>query len=649
MKLYFLALSICLSFSAFCQGLSATACPGCQYDSAQFGASPSPFAVGLFPDSIVITQDAYVDTDVTYLLPQKINTGISVAPTATVINVTILGVNATTPLPTGIHITCNKAPSCSYDISAGRYGCVKICGITAQAATNGWVEADISVAGTGSAAGTTETQNQNIKFYYKILPDTSACHTVCFVNKIHSGCDSATIGVEAGIDIACAQPILNPCTFDWNFGNGTSDSNQTLQQVISPQYVTYNSPGVYPVTLSAYTGQLVITGATFTVPDDPKLLGFLPCATGCAWYNNICNGDGINPGANDFHLNFTIGSSSYSTSGAGGGNLTGTYTGLNYPVTSQAVAIDIEDHCELSNLTSSTATTLVTGPGTYTWSAGSDGNGTFTVSLLPMDSVSYTDSVYIYASPDSPVITLAADTACQGDSVLLSIDSSYAVDNVLWFKDSTNISGASGISLYAKASGLYTVTVTNPATGCKAASLPVALAVSGPLPYSPLVYYYGAGNEMFIDGFITGQTAVWYYDSTVVPGHNGEFCPIVGYGSYYAVVYPTGFPQCGVSTNAVNYTPSGINEVSGDISNLRVYPNPNNGAFTIKVNVLTAGNVNIKLTDVLGRVVYENTVAASQSAELKADINVAPLTKGIYTLEVTNDQGVSATKKVVID
>ena len=191
------------TFSLFILGNASAqldgACPGCVANTAQFGTNISTFSVGLFPDSLIITQNDSIDTVVTYLLPQQINTGISVAPTATVTEVQILGISATSPLPAGIHATCdNYSTQCQYYPQTYRFGCVKICGITAQAATNGWVEADITVAGTGTAAGTTETQNENIKFYYMILPDTSACHTVCFQNKINKGCDSATIGVQAG-------------------------------------------------------------------------------------------------------------------------------------------------------------------------------------------------------------------------------------------------------------------------------------------------------------------------------------------------------------------------------------------------------------------------------------------------------------------
>jgi hypothetical protein len=644
-KLLFVILFVSAFGSAIAQ-LNGN-CPGCIINSAQFGSNITQYSVGLFPDSIVITQDDSVNIDVTYLLPQLDATGISIAPTATVTEVQILGINASTPLPTGISATCDQyAHSCAYYPQTYRYGCVKICGITAQAATNGWVLAQITVAGTGTAAGTTETQNQNINFYYKILPDTSVCHTVCFQNKIKSGCDSATLGIVAGADIACPNPILNPCSYDWAFGNGTVDTGLDISAVATPTPVTYSAPGTYPVTLTSYTNQLQITGASFTVPSDPLTLGFIPCTSGCPWYNNICNGSGINPSANNFSLDFSIGTSTYSTSGAGGGNLTGSFTGLNYPVSSQAVAISVHDACLATPLNSATATVLITGPGTYTWAAGSDATGSITVSSVPMDTFSYTDSVHIYASPDSPVITINKDSICNGDSTELNIGSAYAGYSILWYRDTVYLPNAAGdTAFYAYNSGSYHVKVTNPVTQCTAMSAPVTLAVSGGISQATTVYY--SGGQLFLDPFLPGTSALWYFDSTLVTGQTGQFLTSLGNGNYYAVIYPTGFPFCTVTTNVVPVNINGIESTPDDVYNLSVFPNPNSGIFAVKVNVITPGTVGISLTDMLGRVVYENALV-NISGEIKDNINVSGMAKGVYTLSVNTDKG-KATKRVVVE
>lgn len=617
-------------------------CPGCVANTAQF-VNPSAFAVGLFPDSIVVRQNDSVNIDVTYLLPQQINTGIGIAPVATVTEVDILGINAGTPLPNGLSVTCDQnANGCKYYPQTYRYGCVKVCGITSQAATNGYVLAQVSVAGTGTAAGQTQTQQQYINFYYKILPDTSACHSVCFQNKINSGCDSATLGIYAGIDITCPNPILNPCTFDWAYGNGQTGTGLTVTPV------TYSAPGAYPVTLTANTDQLVVTAASFTVPPDPTLFG-IACVTGCSWYNNICNGSGINNSANDFDINITIGSSNYSTGGAGSGNLTGNFTGLNYPVNNQAVSLYVHDKCLLTNITTATTTFTITGPGVYNWTIGSDASGSITVSQVPLNSNTYTDTVFIYSLPDTPVITVSKDSICKGDSVALNIGSKYAGYNILWYQDSTFIAaaGTTDTLIYVKVTGNYSVKVTNPATRCSNSSAPVAVAVSGTIPFAANIFYQSGPPELFLNPFLGGSSALWYFDSTLVSGQNGQFLPSLGNGNYYAKVFPTGFPQCSITSAVYNLNINGIDELPSDIYNLAVYPNPNNGAFTVKLNVVTQGNVAIKLTDMLGRSVYENGLV-NITGEVKDNINITGMAKGIYTLEVNTAKG-RATKRVVIN
>lgn len=640
-KLILISLSIFVMGSAYSQ-LNGN-CPGCVANTAQFGAGVTDFSVGLFPDTVIITQNAAVNLDVTYLLPKQAATGISIAPTATVNEVQILGINGSNPLPSGLSVTCDQvANNCAYFPQTYRFGCVKICGTTPDPATNGFVLAKITVAGTGSAAGQTQTQNQDISFYYKILPDTTACHTVCFQNKINSGCDSATLGIYAGIDIHCADPILHPCSFDWDFGNGTTGSG------LNNQSAKYAAIGSYPVTLTTHTKKLQVTAASFTVPPDPTLFG-IACFSGCSWYNNICNGSGVNNSANNFDVNVTIGSSNFSTGGAGGGNLTGNFTGLHFDVTSQAVSLYVHDACLLSNITTATTTFIITGPGVYPWSIGTDATGTLTVSELPMDSASYVDSAYIFASPDTPIISLAKDTLCQGDSVMLTISGQlYAGDKISWYQDSIYLSDYTDTFAYVHNPGNYTVKVVNQTTHCQAISQPQHITVSGSVPFSATIYYDNSGHQLFLNPFLPGNTSVWYLDSVLVSGVSGQFLPSPVNGTYYAYVYPTGFPQCSLLSNIYTQNlPNGIEEAAGDVTNLSVYPNPNNGTFAVRVNVLTPGAVNIKLTDMLGRTVYEKALV-NQTGEIKDNVNVSELTKNVYTLEVTTDRG-RATKRVVID
>ncbi len=604
-------------------------CPGCVANTAQFGSNITDFSVGLFPDSITVTQDDSALVLITYLLPKQVNTGISIAPTATVTEVQILGINAAYPIPSGLNVTCNNyATNCQYYPQTNRYGCVYMCGLTHDAATNGWVQAKITVAGTGSAAGQTQTQNQDISFYYRILPDTNACHTVCFQNKVNTGCDSATIGVLAGIDITCADPILHPCSFAWDYGNGQTGAGLTVQQE------NYASPGSYPVTLTKRTRKLIITSAALS--------------TVSGW-SNICNGYNVlNPGANHYELNFSIGSATYNTSSCCNGPQS--YNNLNYPVDNQAVAITVQDNCLLTTLNSSTATLTVNGPGTYTWSVtGSNAaSGSITVAEVPQDSVSYTDSVHIYASPVVPVVLASHDSICSGDSVRLSIGAQYAGMTVNWYQDSTYLAGYTDSAIYVYTSGNYRAKVIDPISHCTSISAATPVAVSTTVPNAGNILYSPGQHELYLNPFDPATAVTWYYDSVAVSGQSGRIIPYLGDGTYQAVIYPAGFLQCSFTSPAyVLNTNTGIEDPQNDVYDLSVYPNPNNGTFAVSVNVVTVGDVAIKVTDMLGREVYSKSLS-NQTGVVKDNMNLSDLAKNVYTLEVSTAKG-KITKRVVIE
>jgi len=72
-------------------------------------------------------------------------------------------------------------------------------------------------------------------------------------------------------------------------------------------------------------------------------------------------------------------------------------------------------------------------------------------------------------------------------------------------------------------------------------------------------------------------------------------------------------------------TCTGISELSNQ-SGLRIYPNPNNGEFTIEL--ISVNNTYITITNVLGQIIK------TQKAELTNKININAFDKGIYFISV---------------
>jgi hypothetical protein len=76
-----------------------------------------------------------------------------------------------------------------------------------------------------------------------------------------------------------------------------------------------------------------------------------------------------------------------------------------------------------------------------------------------------------------------------------------------------------------------------------------------------------------------------------------------------------------------------VNAVAGDV---RVVPNPNNGTFSVRGTLSTAGDeeVSMEVTDVLGQVIYKSKVTA-RGGKLNEIITLSStLANGMYMLNM---------------
>jgi hypothetical protein len=83
----------------------------------------------------------------------------------------------------------------------------------------------------------------------------------------------------------------------------------------------------------------------------------------------------------------------------------------------------------------------------------------------------------------------------------------------------------------------------------------------------------------------------------------------------------------------------GVNNISGSTSKVAVYPNPNNGVFTISLEGSAVKT--IEVVDITGR----RVLTTSSSTDL-TDVNISELANGVYYVKVKSDN-VSEVIKVV--
>jgi len=91
------------------------------------------------------------------------------------------------------------------------------------------------------------------------------------------------------------------------------------------------------------------------------------------------------------------------------------------------------------------------------------------------------------------------------------------------------------------------------------------------------------------------------------------------------------------------YDYTGIDDVNG--AGIKIYPNPNNGQFTLNLNATQATDFEVKLVNALGMSVLYKTIEVN--GNYSEVINISDLSEGIYYLYLKSDEN-SVIRKVVV-
>jgi PKD repeat protein len=251
------------------------------------------------------------------------------------------------------------------------------------------------------------------------------------------------------------------------------------------------------------------------------------------------------------------------------------------------------------------------------------------VKLVVSNASAQSDSItrfsYIAISPQiQPTITLIGkDTVCSGQSIILtsSLGNSYS-----WFPN-----GSSLPNITPSSTGSYTVSVTD-VFGCTSVSAPMHVVIN-PIPLPNITQ---SGDTLF-SSFSSGNQ--WYRGGVLIPGATGPFYVINGSGFY--TVHVTSAEGCtGISNSIV-----GIREDAALQSSMNVFPNPNDGRFMLEITLSGHAGYTLRISDVMGRVVYSEQFASNGSQQKSFDLST--FGKGVYLLEVSGSKG-KAVKKVIV-
>lgn len=283
------------------------------------------------------------------------------------------------------------------------------------------------------------------------------------------------------------------------------------------------------------------------------------------------------------------------------------------------------------------AVITATGASTYTWSNGPNTNA---ITVSPMFTTNYSvtgtnplsgclgtavKNIVVNQLPQVGILAFKT-TVCEGESVSMQ---AISANNYTWS------AGPSTMALITvtptQNANTYTV-VGSDVFGCTNQAVQT-------INVNPLPVISVTGNTMICMGNaanLTGSGAgpngsyEWKASNLYLISNPISASPQVT--TTYMVTGTDGTTGCkGSQMVTVAVDPcTGINSITGSSNKVSVYPNPNNGMFTVELN--NSLSKTIEVIDVTGRIVLSNTTSNNV-----VDVNISALSNGVYYVKVKSE------------
>jgi len=488
------------------------------------------------------------------------------------------------------------------------------------------------VNGTVLSSATTNTGVGSVTISY--AADTVGKVTAHIINNVN--CFGGNGGMASAIVTGGSPTYI----YAWTPVGGTRDTASGL------------SAGTYTITVHDPCGNSVSATAIITQPSAVAVSASPLANISCNGGNNGTASSTVNGGTGPYTYSWTP---SGGNSAVGSGLSAGVYTlnvtdnhgctgsarvTITQPNT-LAVSAKTTANIDCNGNSDGAASAIVssgTSPYTYAWSPA--GGSTANISNMPAGtySINVTDN---NGCTGSAVITITQPAAALATS--LSV-----LNNVLCNGQSTGSIDAStsgGTSPYtyawtgggtkdtaiALSAGTYTLNLLD-AHGCKVSASGV---ISQPSAVSIIK------NTTPDDGSCTGSAWV-VVNGGVAPyvylwsnGIKGAYNYGICHNTYCCSV--TDAHGCADSVCIIVESDAGINNIASGAGKISVYPNPNNGQFTI-VSSASSGISMVEIYNVLGEKVYTTSLNSNKGGTSSININNQP--NGIYLYRViSNDNG----------
>jgi hypothetical protein len=286
---------------------------------------------------------------------------------------------------------------------------------------------------------------------------------------------------------------------------------------------------------------------------------------------------------------------------------------------------------------SSVTLNAVNTSGNYLWSITGEITSTIEASIAGSYTVTVTDPTTGCAATSLPVVVTQGTSAapvivasgptefCDGGSVVLSVEPSDEYISYLW------VTGSFDPTITVEESGSYWVQVVD-ANNCINNTLvnnPTVVTVWDP---TPIIVQNGGDLQVSNGPFATYQ---WFRNGNPVPGENGPtFTPSTS-GNYYVQV--TDVNGCTANSSNIEFTATGTGD-ENDLFSLNIYPNPNNGQFTIEADLGTSTDVTLVVKDVLGRELMQPE-RIETTTTFRRSFDISHLSNGVYYVHIIGSEG----------
>ncbi|MFI5172859.1 MAG: hypothetical protein ACHQFW_10735, partial [Chitinophagales bacterium] len=208
-------------------------------------------------------------------------------------------------------------------------------------------------------------------------------------------------------------------------------------------------------------------------------------------------------------------------------------------------------------------------------------------------------------------------TFCQGNTVLLSAIFSGA--SVQWKKNGTNIAGATSSNYSVNKTGDYTAVTTSP---CGTATSTIIHVTVNKNPTASITAggattFCAGGSVTLTEAAVAGSTYQWYKGASAIAGATSTNYIATTAGNYKCRVTKTA-SGCFKNSNTITVTvpcKEGEELISNEEA-FSIYPNPNNGTFTINAlrplcALCETNNTWMEVYNPLGQLIYSQNLNSS--------------------------------------